>query len=252
MGRFEGRVVLVTGGGSGIGRDAAIAFAAEGAKVVVAGRREAAGQETVARITKAGGTAQFIRADVSREADVKALVEGTVQAFGALHVAFNNAGSEGTPRPLAEATEADYAEVFDANVKSVFLSLKHEIPAIIASGGGAIVNNASIAGSIGLPGAGLYVASKHAVLGLTRNAALEAAQLGVRVNAVSPGAVQTDMLERFTGGADEAKSWMASRHPVGRVGTGAEIAAAVLFLASPAATFVTGIDLPVDGGYLAQ
>lgn len=243
----QGSVALITGGTTGIGRATAIAYAKAGAKVVVSGRREAEGNETVALIKKAGGQATFFRADVTKEADVKALVEFTVKTYGRLDYAFNNAGIE-TTGPIVEASEAEYRKTFDINVLGVLFSLKYEIPAILKSGGGAIVNNASVAGTIGMPGAGIYIASKHAVLGLTKSAALETAKQGIRINAVSPGAVATDMFDRFTGNQDQNKQYMASLHPIGRVGTVDEIAAAVLFLSSSEASFITGQNLNVDGG----
>jgi NAD(P)-dependent dehydrogenase (short-subunit alcohol dehydrogenase family) len=252
MSELSGKVALVTGGGSGIGRASAEALAAAGAKVVVSGRRTGPGEETVRRIESQGGEAVFVQADVTREADVARLVEAAIERFGRLDIAFNNAGTEGQPKPLTEATESDYDAVFDANVRGVWLSMKYQIPVMLRNGGGVVVNNASIAGSIGLAPAPLYVASKHAVIGLTRAAALAYARQGVRVNSVSPGAIDTDMFERFTGGQADVKSGMASGHPVGRVGRPEEVAAAVRWLATPAASFVTGHDLAVDGGYLAQ
>jgi NAD(P)-dependent dehydrogenase (short-subunit alcohol dehydrogenase family) len=251
--RFNHKVALVTGGTSGIGRAAALAFAREGAKVVVAGRREAEGNAVVRAITAAGGEAIFIQTDVAHEDQVAALVSQTLAKYGRLDVAFNNAGVEGSLGPITGQTVENYAHVFDANVKGVFLSLKHEIPALLRTGGGAIVNTSSVAGSIGFANFGLYVASKHAVLGLTKSAALEYAAQGVRVNAVSPAAIQTDMLDRaFGAGESDNKKLMASHHPVGRIGTPEEIADAVLYLSAPGASFVTGHDLVVDGGYTAQ
>lgn len=252
MKKFENKVVLVTGGTSGIGRETALAFAREGARVVVSGRREKEGTETVELIRKGGGKALFVRADVTKEDDTVRLIKQAVEAFGRLDVAFNNAGTEGEVGPLTEATADNYQKIFDANVKGVFLSMKHEIAQMLKQGGGSIVNNASIAGLIGFPGAALYAASKHAVLGLTKSAALELAKQGIRVNAVSPAAIQTDMFERFTGHQDEAKAGLASLHPLGRVGRPEEIAEATLFLSSDAASFITGQSLNVDGGFTAQ
>jgi NAD(P)-dependent dehydrogenase (short-subunit alcohol dehydrogenase family) len=253
---FENKIVLVTGGTSGIGRATAIAFAREGATVVVSGRRKAEGAETVNYVQKAGGKGLFIQCDVSDEAQVKSLVEATVREFGRLDIAVNNAGIEGTPGPFVDATVDQYTKLFDINVKGVFLSMKYEIPAMLKSGGGSIVNTSSAAGSNGFPTMGLYVATKHAVNGLTKTAALEYARQGIRVNTVSPAGVETDMLQRFVGkpgDADtEARKGFAESHPVGRFGTPEEIAAAILFLSAPTSGFVTGHDLLVDGGYSAR
>ncbi|HJZ56874.1 MAG TPA: SDR family oxidoreductase [Gemmataceae bacterium] len=250
MSQFTGKVVLVTGGTSGIGKAAAIAFAKAGAKVVLSGRREKEGLAAVEEIRKLHGDAHFVRADVSQEADVKNLVEKTLAKYGRLDIAFNNAGVEWAGS-LAEATEADYRQVFDINVWGVLASMRYEIPAMLRTGGGAIINTSSIAGHVAGPNAGVYIASKHAVEGLTKAAALEHARQGIRVNAVAPAAIQTDMLDRFAG-SDEVKSAFAGMHPVGRIGRSEEVAAAVLYLASDEAKFTTGISLPVDGGWLAQ
>jgi NAD(P)-dependent dehydrogenase (short-subunit alcohol dehydrogenase family) len=251
---FENKVVLITGGTSGIGRATAVAFAREGAKVVISGRRKTEGEETVALITKAGSKGLFVQSDVSDEAQVKQLVQTTVDTFGRLDIAFNNAGTEGHPKPLTEASAEDYQQVFDINVKGVFLSMKHEIAAMLKTGGGSIVNTSSIAGTVGMAGAGIYIASKHAVNGLSKTAALEVAKQGIRVNIVSPAAIQTDMLDRFIGdeSADQKKAYFASLHPIGRVGQVDEIASAVLYLSSPGASFITGHDLIVDGGFTVQ
>ncbi len=249
---FHGKVVLITGGTSGIGRETALQFAAAGAKVMLAGRRQVEGQAVVDEIKAAGGQAAFTQTDVTQAEQVERLVQETLRQFGRLDIAFNNAGIEQTA-PILEFTEAEYRRVFDINVLGVFLSLKFEIPAMLQSGGGAIINTSSIVGQIAMPGAGVYIASKHAVEGITKTTALELADKGIRVNAVAPGAIATDMIDRFAGaeGSDN-RAWLAAQHPMGRLGHSKEIAAAVLYLASDAASFTTGISLPVDGGYLAK
>lgn len=251
MKNLQDKIALVTGGTTGIGRATAIAYAKAGAKVVVSGRREKEGKETIALIEKAGGTGLFVRADVAVEADVKNLVEATLRAYGRLDIAFNNAGIESSVvKPTHEQDDADFDRVFAINVKGVYLSLKHEIPAMLKTGGGSIVNTSSVAGLIGMPGAGPYVASKHAVIGLTKNAALEYAKLGIRVNAVAPAAIETPMFDRFT--ETVPRDFLASLHPIGRVGKPEEIADAVLWLSSPQSSFVTGQTITVDGGFTAQ
>ncbi len=251
MSTFQNKVVLVTGGTSGIGRATANAFAKAGAKVVVSGRREAEGAAVVAEIKAAGGEARYVRADVAIEADVKNLVEQTVAAYSRLDVAFNNAGIEWAGA-LTEAKEAEYRQVFDINVWGVAASMKYEIPAMLKTGGGAIVNTSSIAGHVGMAGASIYIASKHAVEGLTKTAALEYAKQGIRVNAVAPAAIETDMIDRFVGKEGDQRNYLAALHPVGRMGKADEIASAVLFLCSDAASFITGDSLKVDGGFTAQ
>jgi NAD(P)-dependent dehydrogenase (short-subunit alcohol dehydrogenase family) len=248
---YTGKVALVTGGTSGIGKATAIAFAQAGAKVVLSGRREKEGAAVVAEIERLGGTAAFVRADVAEEADVKAMVDFAVATYGRLDVAFNNAGVEWMG-PLEAATEADYRRVFDINVWGVLNSMRHEIPAMLRTGGGAIVNTSSIAGHVGMAQVSIYIASKHAVEGLTKAVALEFAGENIRVNAVAPAVIATDMVDRFAGAEGEMRESLKSLHPVGREGRSEEVAAAVLYLCSDAAQFTTGISLPVDGGFLAR
>jgi len=247
-GKLNGKVALVTGGTSGIGKATAIAFARAGARVVLTGRREKEGAQVVDEIRKLGGDAAFVRADVAKDADVKAMVDFTIGKYGRLDIAFNNAGVE-WKGPLDQATEAEYRRVFDINVWGVLNSMRHEIPLMLKNGGGAIVNNSSVAGHTGLAGASIYMASKHAVEGLTKSVALEFAKQGIRVNTVAPGVIATDMLDRFAGKEGEIRDSLTSIIPVGRTGAGEEIAAAVLYLCSDDAKFTTGTSLVVDGGY---
>jgi NAD(P)-dependent dehydrogenase (short-subunit alcohol dehydrogenase family) len=244
---FAGKVVLVTGGTSGIGKATAIAFVAAGAKVVVSGRREKEGTEVVRHIEKLGGDAAFIRTDIAKDGEVKAMVDFTVNKFGRLDIAFNNAGVE-WKGPLEQATEAEYRRVFDTNVWGVLNSMRHEIPFMLKNGSGAIVNTSSVAGHAGLAGTSVYIASKHAVEGLTKAAALEFAKQNIRINAVAPGPIATEMWDRFAGDAGDQ---VISLIPAARVGAAEEIAAAVLYLASDAAKFTTGTSLVVDGGFIA-
>jgi NAD(P)-dependent dehydrogenase (short-subunit alcohol dehydrogenase family) len=247
--KFSAKVVLVTGGTSGIGKTTAIEFARAGAKVVVTGRREKEGAQVVNEIEKLGGDAAFIRTDVAKDADVKAMVHFTVDKFGRLDIAFNNAGVE-WKGPLDQATEAEYRRVFDINVWGVLNSTRHEIPVMLKNGGGAIVNNSSVAGHVGLGEVSIYTASKHAVEGLTKSVALEVARQNIRVNAIAPGVIGTDMFDRFAG--RELGDQITSMIPVGRKGVTEEIAAAVLYLCSDDAKFTTGTSLVVDGGWIAQ
>jgi NAD(P)-dependent dehydrogenase (short-subunit alcohol dehydrogenase family) len=251
MRNFEGKVVLVTGGTSGIGREAALAFAREGARVVVAGRRVAEGERTVQLIREAGGDALFVRTDVTQAAEVEALVNKALEAYGRLDVAFNNAGTEGALGPLTELPVEPWDETLAVNLKGTWLCLKYEIPAILKQGG-AIINNASVVGMVGLPGTTIYAAAKGGVISMTRAAALEYATAGIRINVVSPGVTDTDMLDRFTGGDEIAKARLGASQPIGRAARPREIAEAVLWLASDAASFVMGHNLVVDGGYTAQ
>ena len=251
MAQFTGKVALVTGGGSGMGRATAVAFAKAGAAVVVANRRQEEGQQTVQLIQDAGGEALFVPTDVSREADVAALVEKIQQVYGRLDYAFNNAGIEQTPRPLIEQTEEEYHHIMDVNVKGVWLCMKYEIPLMMRNGG-AIVNTSSISGVVGFATIPLYSASKHAVIGLTKCIALEYAQSGIRVNAVCPGPISnTGTFDRSFGGNEQATQQVRSTIPQGRLGTIEEIAGTVIYLCSDAAAFITGQALVVDGGYAA-
>lgn len=220
MNTFTNKVALVTGGTSGIGSATALAFAREGAEVVVSGRREKEGNEIVSLIKKNGGEGMFIKTDVSSEADVAALVTKTLSAYGRLDAAFNNAGIEGeTGKQTHEKSVENYRAVMDINVLGVLLAMKHEVSAMLKNGGGAIVNNSSVGGLIGFPGVGVYVASKHGVIGLTKTAALEYATEGIRVNAISPGGIETPMFDRFTGGiGTDAHHQVTAMHPIGRTG----------------------------------
>jgi NAD(P)-dependent dehydrogenase (short-subunit alcohol dehydrogenase family) len=247
---YTNKIVLVTGGTSGIGKTTAIAFADAGARVVLTGRREKEGLEVVAEIKKTGGTAAYIRTDVAKEADVVKAVDFVLSTHGRLDVAFNNAGVE-IVGPLDQVTEEQYRRTFDINVWGVLNAMKHEVAAMLKSGGGSIVNVSSIAGHIGLAQASIYGATKHAVEGLTKAIAVEFAKQGIRVNAVAPGAIDTEMVDRFAGKEGDVRNWLISQHPVGRLGTAEEIAAAVLYLTSDAAKFTTGTILAVDGGWTA-
>lgn len=252
MAQFTQKVALITGGGSGMGRATALAFAKEGASVVIANRGREAGQETVRMIQAMGGDALFVQTDVTREADVTALIERTLHTYGRLDYAFNNAGMEQTPKPLPEQTEEEYMRIMEVNVKGVWLCLKHELPLIQATGGGAVVNTSSISGVVGFATIPLYSASKHAVIGLTKCVALEYAAFGIRVNAICPGAIaQTGTFERSFGGNTQAVEQVRTSYPLGRLGTVEEIANTVLYLCSDAAGFVTGQALVIDGGYAA-
>jgi NAD(P)-dependent dehydrogenase (short-subunit alcohol dehydrogenase family) len=244
------QVVLVTGALTGIGRETALAFAREGSRIVIAGRRDDAGAQLVEELHVLGAEAAFIRADVRREDEVRSLVDQTVERFGRLDAAVNNAGTEGKPGAITEQTAETYAATFETNVLGTLLSMKHQLRVMQAQGSGSIVNISSTYGHEGAAGASVYAASKHAVEGLTKSAALEAARFGVRVNAVAPGPTDTGMLDRFTG-TPERKAGLTAGVPLGRVGTPAEIARAIVFLASDKASFVTGQILTADGGKTA-
>ncbi len=245
------QVVLITGGLTGIGRATALAFAKEGAQVVVSGRRDEEGKNLVAELRKLGAEAEFVRSDVRHEEDMRSLIEKTVARFGRLDAAANCAGTEGTPGPVTEQTAETYAATFDTNVLGTLLSMKHEMRVMLAQGSGSIVNVSSTYGRTGAAGASIYAASKHAVEGLTRSAALEAASFGVRVNMVAPGPIETGMLDRFTGTA-ERKAALAATVPLQRAGRPEEIAQTIMFLASDKASFITGASYVVDGGKTAR
>jgi NAD(P)-dependent dehydrogenase (short-subunit alcohol dehydrogenase family) len=244
-------VILITGALTGIGRATALAFAKEGARIVVSGRRDEAGQALVTELRAVGAEAEFIRADVRHEGEVQNLVDTTVARFGRLDAAVNNAGTEGKPGPVTEQSVESYAATFDTNVLGVLLSMKHELRVMQAQGAGSIVNLSSTMGHRGAPNASLYTASKHAVEGLTKSAALEAAAFGVRVNAVAPGPIETAMLDRFTGTADR-KAGLVAGVPLKRVGRPEEIADAIVFTASDKASFITGQIIAVNGGKTAS
>lgn len=244
-------VVLITGALTGIGRATALAFAHEGARIVVSGRRDDAGRALADELRGLGAQAEFVRADVRHEADVQQLIDRTIARFGQLDVAVNNAGTEGQAGPLTQQSAESYAATFDTNVLGTILSLKHEMRVMLAQGHGSIINLSSTLGSRGAAGASMYVASKHAVEGLTKAAALEGAAAGVRVNAVAPGPIETAMLSRFAGSA-ERKAGMVASVPAKRVGKPEEIAQTIVFLASDKASFLTGQIIGVNGGKTAQ
>lgn len=245
-------VVLITGALTGIGRATAIAFARQGAGVAVSGRRDDAGHALAAELRALGVRAEYLRADVRLEADVRSLVEQVVERFGRLDVAVNNAGTEGQLGPISEQSADNYEATFSTNVLGTLLALKHEMRVMLQQGSGSIVNLSSIAGQVGVPGASVYAASKHAVEGLTKSAALEGAAAGVRVNAVAPGPVATEMLDRFVGGSEEAKAGFLASVPARRAATAEEIAQTIVFLAGDTARYLTGQTIVVDGGYTAQ
>jgi NAD(P)-dependent dehydrogenase (short-subunit alcohol dehydrogenase family) len=244
---MSNQVVLITGALTGIGRAAAIAFGKKGAKVVVSGRRDEAGRELAKELRSLGTEAEFINADVRKEDDVRALVDKTVERFGRIDVAVNNAGTEGQPGPITDQTAESYAATFDTNVLGVLLSIKHEARVMQGQGGGSIINISSTYGHEGAAGAAVYVGSKHAVEGITKSAARELATSGIRVNAVAPGPTDTGMLTRFTGSA-ERKAALTTTVPMGRLGLSEELADAIVFVGSDEASFITGHVLNVDGG----
>jgi NAD(P)-dependent dehydrogenase (short-subunit alcohol dehydrogenase family) len=244
-------VVLITGALTGIGRATALAFAKEGARIVIAGRRDEAGQNLVAELRRLDADAEYVNADVRHEDDVRNLVDKTVARFGRLDMAVNAAGTEGKPGPVTEQSAESYAATFDTNVFGTLLSMKHELRVMLPQGSGSIVNVSSAYGSVGAPGASVYVASKHAVEGMTKSAALEVAGTGVRVNVVAPGTTDTGMLTRFTD-TDENKAALVSTVPFKRLARPEEIAHVIVFVASADASYMTGASIPVDGGMIAD
>lgn len=246
----------VTGAAAGIGRATAQRFADEGAKVVVSDTDQTGGEETVSLIKDTGGDAMFVKADVSRPEDVERLIDETIKSYGRLDCACNNAGIEGKIAPLADQTIENFDAILGVNLRGTFLSLQAEIRQMLSNGGGAIVNLASGVGLIGFPGLSPYTASKHAVNGLTKNAALEYGKQGIRVNSVCPGGIDTRMLdslaEQSTGGAQSTREMMEPLHPIGRIGTPREVAELIVWLCSDRSGFMCGTSIPIDGGFVAQ
>jgi NAD(P)-dependent dehydrogenase (short-subunit alcohol dehydrogenase family) len=251
-GRLAGKVAIVTGGSSGIGRAAALALAREGARVAVGNRRVREGEETIRLIEKAGGEAVLVKTDVTRAGEVEALVEKTLQTYGRLDCAFNNAGTAGETARTADCTEENWDNTVSVNLKGVWLCMKYEIPALLKNGGGTIVNNASVGGLLGMRGHPAYAAAKGGVIQLTRTAALEYATLGLRVNAVCPGFILTPMVAGPMGVKPELEEQIKRIQPMGRLGTPEEVAEAVVWLCSDDSSFVTGHPLVLDGGLAAQ
>jgi NAD(P)-dependent dehydrogenase (short-subunit alcohol dehydrogenase family) len=246
------KVAIITGGSSGIGRATAVALAKEGVKIAIAARRTKEGEETVRLVNETGSEGTFVKTDVANEEDVRSLVEKTIKTYGRLDYAFNNAGIEETMTPLVDQTSDIFYQIMNVNVKGVWLCMKYEIPEMIRNGGGAIVNMSSGAGLVGFPQMPVYIASKHAVLGLTKSAALEYAKSGIRINAIAPGGVETEMLMQTIGDDHQFLETFKSMHPIGRIGTPEEIANAVVWLLSDKASFVLGHTLLVDGGIVSR
>ena len=247
---FINKVALVTGASFGIGRATALLFAQKGAKVVLVDWQE--NSETLEAITAFGGEALFIKCDVSQLSEVQKMIQKIISVYGRLDFAFNNAGIEGTSASITDCTEENWDKTIGVNLKGIWGCMKYEIPEMLKNGSGVIVNCASIAGLVGFPGLPAYVASKHGVIGLTKTAALENAKLGIRINAVCPGAIKTPMIDRLTGNKKEVEDQYAAQEPIGRLGDPNEVANAVIWLCSDDASFVTGHAMPVDGGWTAQ
>jgi len=247
---FKDKVIIVTGSTFGIGKSTAIEFAQRGAKVVLSDWRE--DEDTEKNIKENGGDAIFVKCDVSNEEDVKNLVDKTISHYGRLDYAFNNAGIEGTPSPVTDCTNDNWDKTMNINLKGVWFCMKYQIPEMLKVGGGSIVNNASIAGLVGFAGVPAYVASKHGVVGLTKNAALDYAKQNIRVNSVCPGVIHTPMVDRFTGEDPKVLEQLVAAKPMGRVGQPEEVAETVVFLCSSAASFITGQAIAIDGGWTTQ
>lgn len=251
-GIMEGKVVIITGAASGIGRATAQIFAREGARVIIADVNEKGGEETLSMLNKQGHQGLFVKADMAVETDVKTLIDRALTAHGRLDAAFNNAGIEGAQFLSADMPAGEFDKIISVNLKGVYLCMKYQIPAMLKGGGGAIVNTASVAGLVGFPGLGAYVASKHGVIGLTKTAALEYAKSGIRVNCVCPGVIDTPMVGRLGAHDPQMLAALSATEPVGRLGKPAEIGEAAVWLCSDHASFVTGHSMVVDGGMVAQ
>ncbi len=249
---FKGKVALITGASSGIGRATALAFGRKGASVACLDIQEDGGMKTCRMIEEAGGKAIFLKCDVAKDSDVRGSIEKVEKAFGRLDFAFNNAGTEGLQAFTTDCSEANWNCVIDTNLKGVWLCMKYQIPLLLKQKGGAIINCSSVAGLVGFPSIPAYVASKHGVIGLTKTAALEFAKQGIRINAICPGVIQTPMIDRFSHGEAQIQKQLVEGEPVGRIGNPEEVASAVLWLCSEGASFTTGTAIPVDGGWTAQ
>ncbi|SRR5579883_182814 len=252
MRRFDGKVAIITGGAAGIGRSTALAFAREGASVGILDVLDKEGVETAALLKAGGAEVKFLHCNVADAQNVKSAIDEIVSTFGRLDYAFNNAGTEGVSAPTADFTEENWDRVIDINLKGVWLSMKYEIPYMLKQGGGSIVNNSSVAGLVGFAAGAIYTASKHGMIGLTKAASLDYIRKNIRINAVCPGIIHTAMIDRYTHGSKELEKQLIVGEPIGRMGKPEEIADAVLWLCSDAASFVTGIALPVDGGWVAM